>query len=360
MKRICKIALACLLTVLLVVGGYVAYVLIDYERIPDNQRLRPELAVADMQAEVPTDTTLDLVSWNIGFGAYTADYSFFMDGGEYSRAFSEEAVKQNMAAIGAELHNCAADFYLVQEVDLDATRSYHVNELQIVKQYLPQLSSTFAINYDSPYLFWPLIKPHGKSKAGLATFSDYRITDALRRSLPIQDGFAKFVDLDRCYAINRIPTKDGKQLVLVNAHLSAYTSDPTIVDQQLEMLYADLLAEYEAGNYVICGGDFNKDLLGDSARYFGVDGEDYSWAKSFPFDSVPDGLRLVAPFDEKTPVPSCRNADRPWNPATNFQLTIDGFLVSDNVKTLHADVINTQFAYSDHNPVSLQFQLQQP
>ncbi len=39
-------------------------------------------------------------------------------------------------------------------------------------------------------------------------------------------------------------------------------------------------AEYEAGNYVVGGGDFNKDLLpGGSTQYFGVTHGDYTWAQ---------------------------------------------------------------------------------
>ena len=35
-------------------------------------------------------------SANVGFGAYSADYSFFMDGGKESRARSRQAVDENM------------------------------------------------------------------------------------------------------------------------------------------------------------------------------------------------------------------------------------------------------------------------
>ena len=49
------------------------------------------------------------------------------------------------------------------------------------------------------------------------------------------------------------------------------------------MLISDMQAEYEKGNYCIAGGDFNKDLLGDSGKIFGIDGADYTWAQ--PVDS---------------------------------------------------------------------------
>ena len=194
--------------------------------------------------------------------------------------------------------------------------------------------------------------------AGLLTLSNYDITSAVRRSLPIQEDLAKLVDLDRCYTVNRMDTDNGKELVMYNFHLSAYTTDPTIANQQLAMIYEDIQAEYAAGNYVICGGDFNKDLLGDSGSIFGISGEDYSWAQPLPVEDIPEGFRLAAPYDETNPVPSCRNADRPWDPATNYQITIDGFIVSDNVEVVTSDVVDFQFAYSDHNPVQMTFILE--
>ena len=43
------------------------------------------------------------------------------------------------------------------------------------------------------------------------------------------------------------------------------------------------------------------------------------------------------------------------SPSTNFQLTIDGFIISDNVQCVQSDVIDKQFACSDHNPVYMNF-----
>lgn len=371
MKKPFKILLLVLLVLVLVVLGYVIYVFASYDRIEDNLTLkvnRPEQTAAqDVQtpqasqpqtAQIPIGETLSLTSWNIGFGAYTDDYSFFMDGGKYSRAFSESAVVENLTAIGQELADFDTDFSLIQEVDIAATRSYQVDERAMLVRSLDVDHTkywTFAINYDSPYLFYPILEPHGASKAGLQTFSNYAITSALRRSLPIQTDIAKVLDLDRCYCVNRLPAANGKELILINLHLSAYTTDPTIADQQLAMLYDDMVKEYEAGNYVICGGDFNKDLLGNSPEIFGVSGEAYSWAQPLPTEDIPDGFRLIAPLDPNNPVPSCRNADAPWDPQTNFQVTLDGFLVSDNVTVLTNRVVDTQFAYSDHNPVQMEF-----
>lgn len=354
MQKLLKICGLTIGVLLLTVVAYVVYVFAAYERIDDNAEL--EVTGSNTPAKtVPADEILSVTSWNIGFGAYTDEYSFFMDGGEHSRGLSEEIVYDTVQTIADDLKETASDFYLVQEVDVDATRSYHINEYDIITAPFGSMSKVYAQNYDSPYLFYPISEPHGKSTAGIVTMSEYYISSSLRRSLPIQDGFAKFVDLDRCYSISRLSVENGKELILVNFHLSAYTTDPTIAESQLEMLYKDLISEYEKGNYIVCGGDFNKDLLEDSSSIFGVSGDDYSWAKAFPYDSVPDGLKVIAPFNEDSPVPSCRNADMPWDPENNFQLTIDGFIISDNVECIESDVKDKQFACSDHNPVYMNF-----
>ena len=155
----------------------------------------------------------------------------------------------------------------------------------------------------------------------------------------------------------RIPAADGRELVLYNVHLSAYTSDGTIAVEQLELLRADMQAEYEKGNWCIAGGDFNKDLLGQSEEIFGGSAEGYTWAQPLP-EGIWDGtnLSLVAPLDETNPVPSCRNADAPYHEG-QYVLTVDGFVVSDNVTVEQAVVEDTGFAWSDHNPVSMRFVL---
>ena len=239
---------------------------------------------------------------------------------------------------------------------MDGTRSHHQDEWALVCSQTAYLHGTFAQNYDSPYLFWPLLSPHGANRAGQATFSKFPITSALRRQLPIEESFMKLVDLDRCYSVQRLSVGE-RELVLYNLHLSAYTSDGTIAEKQLKMLFTDMLAEYEKGNYAIAGGDFNKDILGHSEETFGVSGPDYTWAQPIPPELVPEGLSIVAPFDEDDPVPSCRNADRPYGPGS-YVVTVDGFIVSVNVAVERASVCDTAFRWSDHNPVYLDFILE--
>ena len=230
------------------------------------------------------------------------------------------------------------------------------DEAAMLREALPEYDGTWAQNYDSPFLMYPLRHPHGASVSGLMTLSSLTVDSARRVELPIENSLMKLVDLDRCYSVHRIPVADGGELVLYNLHLSAYTSDGTIATEQLEMLCADMLAEYENGNYCVAGGDFNKDLLGNSAKIFGVaGGENDTWAQPIPEGTIPDGLSLVVPFDPEHPVATCRTANEPYNEETTFRVTVDGFLVSDNVEVLGADVVDADYRYSDHNPIYMDF-----
>ena len=348
--------LLCLLAgLLLVTGIYVIYVFVDYYRLEDNLTLE---VTGEASEQLRTGESFRVVSYNIGFGAYGPDYTFFMDGGTESRARSPQEVQDHVNGAIAEVREADPDLVFFQEVDVDGTRSYHIDQYQLVLDQLGEgREAIFAQNYDSPYLCWPLTSPHGANRAGMVTLSSFEVDSAIRRSLPIEGGFMKLVDLDRCYTKATIPTDNGRELVVYNLHLSAYTSDGSIAEEQLEMLFADMLEEYESGNYVVGGGDFNKDILGNSPEIFGVSGKEYTWAQAIPAEVIPEGLAVMAPLDEENPVPSCRNADRPYGP-DDFVVTVDGFIVSANVTVEACEVIDTQFQWSDHNPVYLDFVLQ--
>ena len=355
MKKVLKVALCVLLALVVLAGGYFAYVMISYHRIGDQ-----ELTVrSDTDEKIAAETDYTLVSWNIGFGAYEPDYGFFMDKGTQSWAWSEERLRANIAGIADTLKEYDADLLLLEEVDTNSTRTYHVNELELLQNALTQYpTSAFAQNYDSPFLFYPITQPHGRSRSGIWTASKFAATSASRVSLPVETGLTKLLDLDRCYSVTRLPVENGKELCLYTFHLSAYTSDGKIATEQLELLLNNMQAEYEKGNYAIAGGDFNKDLPeGGSEQYFGVSTEGHNWAQPIKrelFENRP--LTLCAPIDEEDPVASCRYADGPIHDG-QLRVIVDGFIVSDNVSVAEARVLDDGFAHSDHNPVRLSFRL---
>ncbi len=358
MKKYLKITLKSLAAVLLVfvfaVAGYVSYLLISYSRIEDNLVLQ---TVSSGEASaVLTDTQYTALSYNIGFGAYSPDFTFFMDGGEQSVAESPESVRELVSGAVAAVKAEKPDFVLFQEVDYDSTRSYHIDQREMIYSALPGFSSVFAENYNSAFLLYPFDEPHGASRAGIITLSRFNIVSAVRRSLPISESLTRFLDLDRCYSVSRIPVENGRELVLYNVHLSAYGGSDEIRAAQMNMLFEDMKAEYEKGNYCVTGGDFNHDFTGDSTQKLGGGAVDFGWAQPFPIEMLPDCLVRCDKYSSETLVPTCRNCDIPYKEG-NPVFIVDGFIVSENVRVISLENIDTGFMYSDHNPVRLVFSL---
>ena len=375
-KKIFKVLGIVLGVILLALIAYIIYLYASYHRIEDNLVLevepapdagedlegltsgaRPASATALYNSSLTTGQEYSALTYNLGFGAYTPDFSFFMDGGKSSWAKSKESVQDTIQGAGELIASYDPDFALLQEVDLDSTRSYHVNEYSILKDCLSSYNSVFAQNYDSAFLFYPFTQPHGSSKSGLALFSRYLVTDSLRRSFPVSTSFSKFFDLDRCYSISKLPVDNGKELVIFELHMSAYGNSDAIRAGQIRMLADDMQKEYEAGNYVLCGGDFNHDLKASED-----DSENReSWAYPFPRASLPDHFSFcidqLTDEEQDSLWDSARNADMEYVPGETYTVTLDGFIISDNIECVSYDNINTGYTYSDHDPVYLEFTL---
>ena len=54
---------------------------------------------------------------------------------------------------------------------------------------------------------------------------------------------------------------------------------------------------------------------------------------------------------------SARNADMEYVPGETYTVTLDGFIISDNIECTSYEDINTGYSYSDHDPVYLKFRL---
>lgn len=357
MKKILKRIGMTIGLLLIVFLAYLAYVLIAYHRLPDKLTLEVSRngSDADFEAEKQVERGKDyrIMTYNIGYGAYSSDYSFFMDGGKYAWAKDQESVIAGIRGMGAYINSVNPDFALIQEVDVGATRSYHVDEQEMMNQSMAGYYNTYAQNYDSTFLFFPPWQPIGATKSGIMTYSRYEITNAIRRSFPVSESFSKLFDLDRCYSIARIPMEDGKSLCIYNVHLSAYGSNDEVREGQVSMLFGDMEADYQKGNYVICGGDFNHNLKSDG------DENAPGWAFPLPRESLPEGFHMAMDSANADDLAhnSCRNADQPYDEATSYTVTVDGFIVSDNVKIKDYRNIDLGYELSDHDPVIMQFEL---
>lgn len=360
------VSLAIILSIIiLLVGGYLGYVILQYYRIDDIVNL--EIDRNNDNNVISLNREYTISTYNIGFGAYNHDYSFFMDegymkdgtyvSGKYATAQSEEIVKTNTNGAINTIRGLNADFMFFQEVDKKATRSYNINQYQMIMDSFSNYSSVYASNFHSAYLLYPFNDPIGQTEAGIATLSSYKIQEAKRYKLPIDESFpTKFFDLDRCFMITRYKVDGDKELVLINVHLSAYDEGGVYRKKQLELLNSILKEEYNKGNYVIAGGDFNHDIA-DSLNTFKTEQEVPEWVYVLNDSDLASGYKFAAAKN----IPTCRSTDMPYTKNVNYSVVLDGFIVSDNIKINEVKNIaqddDQLFVYSDHNPVKMSFVL---
>ncbi|GAX46709.1 endonuclease/exonuclease/phosphatase family protein [Pseudolactococcus reticulitermitis] len=338
-----KIILGLLILLILIVGSYIAYVYLQYNRLPDKQTLT--VKKAQHAKQISANQPYKIMTFNIGYGAYPADYTFFMDGGQEVRARSKADVLANLTEDNRLVTTENPDFINLQEVDYEGDRSFKVNQPDFFTEKNPNYTSSFANNYHSAYLFYPITQPIGKAKSGLLTLSKGQITQATRYSLPIETNFNKFFDLDRAFSVNEVAVENGKKLFIYNVHLSAFIKDEVIQAAQLTKLFDNMKAHADAGDYVICGGDYNHVLSGKAHP-------ELTWMKPFPTAKLSKNMRVVAPTNE----PSVRSNGTVYGDHSTLGV-IDGFLVTENVKTLNIQTIQNDFKSSDHNPVVMTFEL---
>ncbi|MGB1217451.1 MAG: endonuclease/exonuclease/phosphatase family protein, partial [Saprospiraceae bacterium] len=284
-KKILKyVLLIILIPILYVVGCLIHGTVTDFQ---------PEEVISleiDNAKEVSAiqDSTLSFVIWNVGYGGLGKESNFFYDsggfltsGGKMVRTTQENVEKNIAGAVNYLKQNDSIDFFMLQEVDFGSKRSYKINQYEKYQAALSGYSSTFSVNFRAPRVPLPVFEPWnvmGKMESGLGTFSKYTPNKATRYQLPGEYPWPdRIFHLDRCAAFEYFPLANGKELVIVNIHNSAYDSGGTLKQQQMDYLQEKFQTEYKKGNYLVIGGDWNQRPNGVKAAGFG--GQEYEDTK---------------------------------------------------------------------------------
>lgn len=348
-KKVLKgVLLLLLFAVILVIVGIIWLTVREY-RPKAVETLTPPSGVRT----ISTEDTFRVMTFNTGYAGLDKTQDFFMDGGSGVQPDSQQQVETNLKGIGKILSSNSADAYFLQEVDTDSKRSYHLNEEQYYESIL-NMDGVFACNFKCDFVPYPL-PPIGKVTSGILTLTDLHTSSASRISLPESFSWpVKTCNLKRCMLETRIPLKGtDAELVLINFHLEAYDSGEGKAAQS-KVLAEKLSQEYAAGNYVIAGGDFNQTFEGmDTYPIHDTNG----WVPgTIGQEDLPEHFSFAA--DDS--YPTCRLLNAPYTGSyeTSQVYVLDGFIVSDNLKVSDVSVINTDFAYTDHQPVMLEVEFQ--
>lgn len=350
-RKILKIIVGISIVLVIIIVAYFVFMTVtDY---------KPEKIISlnvenNKEYKINKNTSLSIVTYNIGYCGLDKERDFFMDGGTESRSASKEKTIENLKENTEFLKKEKSSFILLQEVDINATRSYHVDEYQYIKNNLKEYASVFALNYKVPWVPVPIKKPHGKVEAGMATFSKYNIEEANRYQYPGEEKWPRQLALlDRCFIESRFKVEGGKELIVINSHLSAYDKGGAIRVQQLEFLKKYIKEKYNEGNYIVIGGDWNHLIPETNPNLFQSQQEWPEWLKKIPEDFKPEGFEWAA----DALIPTNRTLNIPYKKGVNYLSVIDGFLVSPNVQVNKVKGYSLEFENSDHNPVKMEFML---
>lgn len=357
MKKFLKIFLICVccivLTIILALGSFLTYASITTLKVKDVEEIE---AIHLSDKEVNKDEEISILTWNIGYGCLGEKADFYMDGGTQVRGESEEIMRENISAITSKILEINPDITFMQEIDLDSYRSFYVNQLELINDAFKgqKYDDTFACNYKAGFVPIPLYEPMGRVNAGIGIFTKFEIEGATRVQLPIPFKWpVNLFNLKRCLLVNRINISGSdKQLVLICFHLEAY-DDGAGKEKQLKQMMDIIDEEYNKGNYVIAGGDFNQTI--SSINY-----EKYPKMNDWvcPVIEVEKYPNCTFRMDDSTP--TCRSLYKPYynSDKENHQYyMIDGFVVSKNVTIDTFETLNLGFVNSDHNPVYMKFRL---
>lgn len=300
------------------------------------------------------DSIVTLMIWNIGYAGLGEESDFFYDGGKMVRS-AQDVVRKNLEGIKAFIKdNDTLDFILLQEVDTMARRSWYWNEHREIADLLRNThAAAFTLNYNVGFVPVPYLEPMGGVKAGLSSFSRFEVTECTRHQFPSSFSWPTSIYfLDRCMLLQRVPLPDGRQLVVVNTHNSAYDDTGELKAAEIAHMRKILAEEQAKGNPVIVGGDWNQTPPNVHPDIFNGSKGDAGSNTNLPEEFLPGWHWAFGTIN-----PTNRSLLFPFEKGKTETFVIDHYLLSPGIEVLDFQTINMDFKYADHQPVLVRLKL---
>lgn len=305
----------------------------------------------------PLNQEISLISWNLGYFGLGNTMDFFYDGGKRVKPTPEEFQKSLNGILNFLAKLETTDIFLLQEVDTSSKRSYFVNETNFINEFLPLYSYVFAKNYDVRFVPFPLKDPMGKVVSGMMSLSKVKPVEAFRYPFKSHFAWPKQIFLpSRCFIYTKYRLPQGKYLVVINTHNSAYNDAAKLREEESDMLRTMMMEEYSYGNYVIVGGDWNRNPPGFNKDGFSQNEMGMTMEPALDSSFLPAGWNWV--YDPA--IPTNRDVSEAYKKGRTRTTIIDYFIVSPNLEVLENKTLRTNFEFSDHQPVYLKVKLAEP
>ncbi len=281
----------------------------------------------------------NIVSYNIGYCANDRITKKRNQSNKYSIKIDSETVYDNLIAMTNILKDADCEFSLLQEVDQASSRSGKIDQIEYLTSEIKDMNSSFAYNFNAKYIPFPLSHPVGGTYSGLLTLSKFPALSSKRYQLDGKESFPKSMFfLKRCMVVEEYQLPK-KKLIVINIHFSSFDKDNLFRTEQFFHVLRFIEKNYDGRkNAIIIGGDFNYLLNKDDLKM-----ETPNWLERLPEEFYATKFKPVYPTNGHT------------MSSGGQEFTIDGFIVSPNVKVQQCKIIDDKYIHSNHNPVIMNF-----
>jgi endonuclease/exonuclease/phosphatase family metal-dependent hydrolase len=292
-------------------------------------------------------------SWNIGYAGLGREMDFFYEGGKRVKPEHGEFQKYLNGILEMIRAHDSIDFIFIQEADIHSKRSYYTDESEEIAGVLKDHCFAFARNYDCRYVPVPVFGAMGRVVSGIISFSHYRPDSVTRFDFGTQFSWPqRLVFLNRCFMAMRFRLECGKELIVVNTHNSVFDEKGDLRKKELEKLNDFMSDEYEKGNFVIAGGDWNQNPRGFTSRNIKTGDKVKEIALTFA-DDIFKGWQFAFDPGQSTN----RDVDMHYRKGITQTTIIDFYVVSPNIKVESVKTISSGFENSDHQPVIMKVKI---
>ncbi len=333
------------LSLFILLIAYLALVVLVNRNWPPGDKIKLINKPDNLAAKL--GQTIKITTWNIGYAGLGRESDFVMDGGKSWFPPSSRAVKNNLAAICVRLKKLPGQILLLQEVSVCSPLSFWHKVRQKIIKTLPENLALFRPDIATVALPWPLKIAHGTMTMCPAGPASCQLV-----KLPAEPDFiAGFIKRNYALLVTRFDIEDSPaQWVIINLHLAAFDEQGATRHQQFDAVFAFAQKEYDKGNFVVLGGDWNMALTKSDFGHT-TDLKHLFWLVDLPKQKLPPGWKIAC----DPSVPSVRTNYKPYVRGENYTAIIDGFITSPNVAVISVKTTNTGFENSDHMPVSAIF-----
>ncbi len=287
-----------------------------------------KLTTVESAVLTKNDSIFSIVTYNIGYLSGMTN--------NLPVAKPKELFDENLQKVLKETKKINPDIISFQEIDYDASRSYHINQ----EEEIANLGYAFrakTVNWDERYLpfpYWPISTHFGKVVSGQSIISKYPLKEQERIVLSRVANapfYRNAFYLERLAQVVKV-VLNGKDVILINIHLEAFEKE-TRVKQFQEVLV--IFNQYSSKYPTILLGDFNSRARDENAIV----------QKIFAMKDIGN-----AAFDMNNP----GNTFDTKNPYERIDYI---FYTKNSIEYISGKVLNEFEQASDHLPIEMRFRL---